>query len=67
MEIHKHLNECVPVVNRINMYLPENERLEYFSLNPNVSPRKASIQPRLATSPLLRVQEPLKEVADDQT
>ena len=49
--IQKNLNDCVPLVNRINMFLPENERLDYFSLNPNVTPRRVSVQ-RPRTNPM---------------
>ena len=65
VKIQKHLNDCIPLVNRINTYLPDNQKLDYFSLNPNATPRKASgiLLPTGmgGTSPLVRIQEPLEE------
>ena len=55
VKIQKSLNDCVPLVNRINMYLPEPERLEYFSLNPNMSPTRRPSLPGI--SPSVRVSE----------
>lgn len=64
VKIQKSLNDCVPLVNRINMCLPEPERLDYFSLNPNVSPSRGPSLPGISP-PSVRVSDSEHSSNDD--
>lgn len=46
-DIQSHLANCVPLMNRINNCLPENERLEHISIHTSPTRRHSSSTPSL--------------------
>ena len=65
-KIQQHLNDCIPLVNRINMSLPENERLEYFSMNSNVTRRHPSSPMRGTGTPSVQTEEQTLEDSSEE-